>query len=170
MIDARSSVGGYRYTSAMCEEGIRDASGWDVLCAAQRFQHRAQVSMDQSLEGLGISFAQYRILELLTEARDISLSELGRRMRVTRQATRMTTGKLATSGLVDLEREADAVYVMLSDLGRRRLRLFRRATGHILTAFEGEFAHTRRSSIVMLLGKAELALDTPERRPWWLNE
>jgi DNA-binding MarR family transcriptional regulator len=154
----------------MCEEGIRDASGWEVLCAAQRFQHRAQVSMDQSLEGLGISFAQYRILELLTDARDISLSELGRRMRVTRQATRMTTGKLAAAGLVDLEREADAVYVILSDLGRKRLRLFRTATGRVLTAFEGEFAHARRSTIVMLLGKAELALETPEGRPWWLNE
>jgi hypothetical protein len=95
----------------MCEQGVRDASAWDVLCAAQRFQHRAQVSMDQSLEDLGISFAQYRIIELLTTAHDLSLSELGRRMRVTRQAT-MTTGKLAAAGLVHLEREADAVYVI----------------------------------------------------------
>jgi len=54
--------------------------------------------MDQSLQELGISFAQYRILELLTDARDLSLSELGRQMRVTRQATRMTTGKLAAAG------------------------------------------------------------------------
>ena len=163
-------VGPYGYTSAMCEQGVRDASGWDVLCAAQRFQHRAQVSMDQCLEDLGISFAQYRIIELLTTARDLSLSELGRRMRVTRQATRMTTGKLAAAGLVHLEREADAVYVVLSDLGRKRLRLFRAATRSVLHDFESEFAHPRRSSVVMLLGKAELALNTPTRRPWWLNE
>lgn len=126
--------------------------------------------MDQCLDELGISFAQYRILELLTHARDLSLSELGRRMRVTRQATRMTTGKLASAGLVDLEREADAVYVILSERGRKRLRLFRRATGSVLATFESELAHARRSSIVTLLGKAELALETPEPRPWWLNE
>src|SRR5918996_2019616 len=126
MIDADPNVGGCRYTSDMCEQGVRDASGWDVLCATQRFQHRAQVSMDQALQELGLSFAQYRILELLAVARDLSLSELGRRMRVTRQATRMTTGKLAAAGLVDLEREADAVYVIISALGRKRLRLFRK--------------------------------------------
>ena len=60
--------------------------------------------------------------------------------------------------------------MILTDLGRKRLRLFRTATGRVLTAFEGEFAHARRSSVVMLLGKAELALETPEVRPWWLNE
>jgi len=122
------------------------------------------------LRGLGISFAQYRILELLTRSQDPHLAHLARNLQVTRQATQLTVGKLAAAGLVDLEREAHAVYVGLSELGRRRLKLFRNATAMVLEPFEERFAHGRRYRMVLLLRDAELALDTPNSRPWWLND
>ena len=41
----------------MCEDGGH-ATGWELLIAVHRFQHRMQVFLDESLQELGISFAQ----------------------------------------------------------------------------------------------------------------
>ncbi len=56
------------------------ADGWDVLIETRRVQHRFEVAMDQCLEGLGLSYAQYRALELLLAAKQMHVSELARRL------------------------------------------------------------------------------------------
>ena len=58
-------------------------------------QHRIEVAMDQSLEAFGISYAQYMTLELVLAAEEPHISEVARRLRVTRQAARETDLKLA---------------------------------------------------------------------------
>ncbi len=40
-------------------------TGWELVIAARRFQHRMEVAMDQALEGFAITFAQYRALEAI---------------------------------------------------------------------------------------------------------
>lgn len=153
----------------MCDEDGY-ATGWQLMLAAQRFQHRMYVFMDQSLEGLGISFAQYRILELLNDTSDLHLSEIARRLRVTRQATRATVEKLRLASLVDVESEAHASYVTISDLGRRRLALFRAATHDLPEALEAEFPPGRIFGLVRTLRKAEDCLTSPRQPLWWLSD
>jgi DNA-binding MarR family transcriptional regulator len=87
------------------------ASGWEVITAVRRFQHGMEVFMDQSLEPLGITFAQYRALEAIDINREIHISQLARFLRLTRQAAQMTVTKLDRGGLVDLVPEPGRVYV-----------------------------------------------------------
>jgi hypothetical protein len=49
----------------MCDDGGH-ATGWELLLTSHRFQHRMQVFMDESLQELGVSFAQLRILDCWT--------------------------------------------------------------------------------------------------------
>lgn len=54
------------------------ASGWEVITSVRRFQHRMEVFMDQSLEPLGVTFAQYRALEAIDLNHEMHISELAR--------------------------------------------------------------------------------------------
>jgi DNA-binding MarR family transcriptional regulator len=75
----------------MCEPNdLVFASGWDVMIEARRVQHRFEVAMDRCLEAFGLSYAQYRALEILLRSRELHVSELARRLRVTRQAANAT--------------------------------------------------------------------------------
>jgi DNA-binding MarR family transcriptional regulator len=152
----------------MCDE-VGHATGWQLLIAVHTLQHRIHVFMDESLEELGISFAQLRILELLDVRHDLSLSELARHLRVTRQAVRLTTGKLAAAGLVDIQREPHASYVMMTDVGRRRLRRFRGATHPLPEALEAAFTPGQRAGLIKTLRTAENSLDSPKEPLWWLS-
>ena len=153
----------------MCDDGGH-GTGWELMLTVHRFQHRMRVFMeDESLQELGISFAQLRILELLNIHHDLHLSELARRLRVTRQATRATVEKLGCADLVHVEREAHASYVMISDLGRKRLRRFRAATHPIPEALEAEFPPDRIAGLIRALRTAEDCLESPEEPLWWLS-
>jgi DNA-binding MarR family transcriptional regulator len=85
------------------------ASGWEVITSVRRFQHRIEVFMDQSLEPLGVSFAQYRTLEAIDVNREMHIAELARFLRLSRQATHMAVRKLEEGGLVDLTPEAGRI-------------------------------------------------------------
>src|SRR6476619_1669415 len=106
----------------MCDvDDITSASGWDVMVEARRVQHRFEVAMDQCLEAFGISYAQYRALVVLLDQNDMHISELARRLRVTRQAALAIVTKLARSDLVVLERESCATYLVVTPLARARM-------------------------------------------------
>jgi DNA-binding MarR family transcriptional regulator len=146
------------------------ASGWEVMIAARRFQHRVEVFMDQSLEHLGMTYAQYRALEALTASKEMPVSELARRLRVSRQAARSTIAKLDRGWLVDAVRENGRLYVGPSELGRRRLQLCRSFTEDFKLQLEGDLSHGERHRLVMLLERAGRALEPapPHRPEWWL--
>ena len=102
------------------------ASGWEVITAVRRFQHRMEVFMDQSLEPLGITFAQYRALEAIDlNRRSTSPSS---HVPSAHPTAAQTTVPSSIGGLVDLVPEPGRVYVRPSELGFRRLRLFRKYT------------------------------------------
>jgi hypothetical protein len=103
------------------EEDERDPNGWDVIDANARLHQRIRVAFDQSLNGYWISFAQYRILEMLNHTPKIHVGELARRLRVTRQAAHGVARQLRRADLVD---EIDTGYwkgLWLTDHGRRWL-------------------------------------------------
>jgi DNA-binding MarR family transcriptional regulator len=144
------------------------ASGWEVMTAARRFQHRLEVFIDRSLEHLGMTFAQYRALEVLDANNDIHLSELARLFRVSRQAAGSTVAMLDRGALVDPVREAGRVYVTPSDVGRDRLVLCRRFTEDLKAQLEEHLTHGELHRLVLLLEKAGAALRSPALPEWWL--
>jgi DNA-binding MarR family transcriptional regulator len=151
----------------MCaEDGF--ASGWEVITSVRRFQHRLEVFLDQSLEPLGVSFAQYRALEAIDLNKEMHVSELARFLRLSRQAVQMTVRRLDVGGLVDLVHEPGRVYVRPSELGLRRLRLFRRFTHDSKVELEAELTGGERYQLTQLLARANDALKAPSGREWWL--
>src|SRR5437870_8413871 len=99
-------------------DDITSASGWDVMVEARRVQHRFEVAMDQCLEAFGISYAQYRALVALLADNAMHISELARRLRVTRQAALAIATKLARSDLVTFDRESHATYLVVTPVAR----------------------------------------------------
>lgn len=144
------------------------ASGWEVITSVRRFQHRMEVFMDQSLEPLGVSFAGYRALEAIDLNKEMHISELARFLRLSRQAGQMTVHKLDEGGLVDLTKEAGRAYVRPSELGLRRLRLFRKFTLDLKLKLEEELSGGERRRLTQLLGRADDALEAPAQPEWWL--
>lgn len=125
--------------------------------------------MDQSLEPLGLTFAQYRALELLAANKEMHVSHLARLLRLSRQAVQTTVRKLDQGGLVDLTTEPSRVYVRPSDLARRRLQLARNFTEDFKTKLEENLSHGERHQLTRLLHRADLALDPPRQPEWWLE-
>ncbi len=144
------------------------ADGWDVLIETRRVQHRFEVAMDQCLEGLGLSYAQYRALELLLAAKQMHVSELARRLCLTRQAANATAEKLARAGYLRLHREPHVTYLEVTELARRRLSLLRRVAD-VRAALDRELSGPERAHLVALLRKAERAVRPPARPTWWLE-
>lgn len=124
--------------------------------------------MDQSLEPLGISFAQYRALEAIDLNREMHISELARFLRLSRQATQMTVQRLDEGGLVDLTSEASRIYVRPSELGYQRLRLFRTFTHDCKARLEEQLSEGERHLLTELLRRADEALEAPRQPEWWL--
>jgi DNA-binding MarR family transcriptional regulator len=145
------------------------ASGWDLIISVRRSQHRIEVLMDQSLEPLGISFAQYRALEAIVANREIHLSELSRLLRLTRQAVQISVHQLHGGDLVELIREPGRVYVRASILGARRLELFREFTHDLKAGIEGALSGAERHRVTTLLDRANSSLDPPRQPEWWLS-
>lgn len=157
------------YEAPMCrDDGY--ASGWEVMIAVRRFQHRLEVFIDESLEPLGMSFAQYRALEALESRNEMHLSELARLLRLSRQAAQATAEKLDLGGLIDVTRESRRVYVTPSQLGRRRLTHCRRSTVDFKTQIEDALTGGQRHRLTVLLEKADRALQTPRAPEWWLAQ
>lgn len=144
------------------------ATGWDVIVSVRRSHHRLEVFMDQSLEPLGISFAQYRAFEAILLHREIHISELARLLRLSRQAVHMAAQKLHAGDLVDLIQEPGRVYVKPSAVGLRRLHLFREFTDDLKVGIESTLSGGERHRLTTFLERVDVALE-PRRQPeWWL--
>lgn len=152
----------------MCDD-IGWATGWDVIISVRRAQHRMEVFMNQSLEPLGISFAQYRALEAIVANREIHLSELARLLRLTRQAVQTSVHALHAGDLVELIHEPSRIYVRASAIGTRRLELSRTFTHDLKAGIEAELSGAERHRITTLLDRADRTLDPPRQPEWWLS-
>jgi DNA-binding MarR family transcriptional regulator len=127
-----------------------------------------EVFMDQSLEPLGVTFAQYRALEAIDLYKETHISQLARFLRLSRQAAQMTVQKLDIGGHIDLVHEPGRVYVRPSELGLRRLRLCREFTQDFRINLEKELSDGERHRLTLLLDRADGVLQTPHQPEWWL--
>ena len=149
---------------------LRPVTGWEVIVTTRRFQHHVEVTLDRSLEHYGLTFAQYRALELIARGRPIHVSELARRLRLARQTVQVSVRKLYLLDLLDLERDGNLCIVSLSDIGRRRLRHYREAVEDSVTSIEHALAHVDRHRLVSLMADADGALVPAPMPPWWLED
>ena len=124
--------------------------------------------MDQALEHLGMTFAQYRALEVLAAHGELQISELARSLRVSRQAALKTVRKLDRGALIEAVPEAGRVYVSPSAIGERRLALCRRFTHDLKTQLEEGLNHGELNRLRLLLEKAGDTLLPPSHPEWWL--
>jgi DNA-binding MarR family transcriptional regulator len=115
-----------------------------------------------------LSYAQYEVIEMLAAEPKLHAGELGRRLRISRQAAHGLLAQLARADLVELlPRDGTSRGAWLTRRGRRRLAACRRAlhgTERALTALP---AGARRG-LLQAMGAAETAL-APRPQPWWLE-
>jgi DNA-binding MarR family transcriptional regulator len=145
-----------------------DPRGHDLVTASRRFARRLQTRLDGALEGLGLSYAQYEVMEHLAERPNLHAGELGRRLRITRQTAHGLLKQLAPADLIDLlPPDGGARPARLTAAGGRRLELGRQAVSTIHAELEQVPPETRRVFL-----SAIAALDTrmaPPRTPWWFG-
>jgi DNA-binding MarR family transcriptional regulator len=144
------------------------ATGWEAVTASRRFHHRLEVFMDRSLEHLGMTFAQYRMLELVVGTPELHVSELARQLRVTRQAAQATVEKLGRAGLVERIEEEGRVFVAPSDTATKRLDHCRRNVGDLTAQLEAALTPAERFRLVLILRRGGDALRSPNSPEWWL--
>jgi len=152
----------------MCDDTYF-ASGWDVMVEARRTQHRFEVAMDQALEAYGISYAQYRALETLMTSHEMHVSELARRLRVSRQAASATVRKLERVGFVTTEREPHTRYVIVTARARETIARLREFADMPID-LERHLTPKERGHLLLLLRKADAATRPPRRPTWWLED
>jgi DNA-binding MarR family transcriptional regulator len=146
------------------------ASGWEVMTAARRSQHRLEVFMDEALEHLGMTFAQDRALEVLAGQHELHVSELARALRISRQGAMKTVKKLDRGALIETTPEAGRLYVRPSVLGERRLAQCRHFTHDLKAQLEERLTHGELHRLRLLLERAGEALlpSRPTGPEWWL--
>ncbi len=147
------------------------ASPWELMVMLRRCQHQLEVFMDESLDGMGMSFAQYRALEAISEIGPMHIAYLARLLKVSRQAAQRSARQLANHGLVDLRAEGREVVIEITPEARRRLKLCRTATSQLRESLADRLSEEQRSSLAALLRDAERAFQPPPPRvrPWWLD-
>jgi DNA-binding MarR family transcriptional regulator len=140
-----------------------------ALVDAERRVHRIlRTRFTGALLELGVSFAQFEVMELLYDASNLHPGEIGRRLLITRQSADHLVHQLRRGSLVDTWRlDGGSLGVELTPEGRRRM-------GHCEQALEPTFDclealepdHRRR--LVEDLKACEDVL-RPRPRPWWLE-
>ena len=146
-----------------------DPRGHDLVTASRRFARRLQTRLDEALEELGVSYAQYEIMEHLAERPNLHAGELGRRLRITRQTAHGLIKQLARADLIDLlPPDGGARPARLTPTGRRRLEHCRRAVAPIHADLE-QVEPDRRLTFLDSLSALDARLAPPPRRPWWLG-
>ena len=146
----------------------RDPVAWDVITAARRFHRLLQVHMDRALYEMGVSFAQYEVMELLQTHPKLHAGELGRRLRLTRQGVRHLLFMLDRADLVEVwPKSSGRRCVWLTDSGRKRVAHCRWAIGRAEKALNGLPPDDHRR-LLELFATYERVL-VPPKRYWWLE-
>ena len=103
-----------------------------LLAQLRRVGHMLVLDLDRSVHGLGVSYAQVEVMELLDARPTIHGGEIGRTLRITRQAAHRLLRQLELSGLA--EREPFDGFMRPATLrraGAQRLEMARTALGGI---------------------------------------
>jgi DNA-binding MarR family transcriptional regulator len=143
-------------------------SAWDVIDASRRLSRSLGTRLDEALEDLEISYAQFEILELLTRDRNAHAAAIARRLHESRQIVSRLLIKLDRAGLVELLPPDGGVRVpLVTNNGKRRIRYATEATSE-LRAKIAEASPGRLQAFLAVFASLEDALRPPPRR-WWLD-
>jgi DNA-binding MarR family transcriptional regulator len=144
-------------------------NAWDVIDASRRLSRRIESRLDDALEELTVSYAQFEILELLTRDRNAHAAALARRLGVSRQIVSRLLTKLDRAGLVELLPPDGGVRVpIVTRNGRRRIQLAVGATAAIREQI-ATLAPDRRTQLVAIMDDLDETLRPPLGRSWWLD-
>jgi DNA-binding MarR family transcriptional regulator len=143
-------------------------TAWEVIDASRRLHRRLERRLDAALEELGISYAQFELLELLTRDRNAHAAALARRLEVSRQIASRLLAKLDRAGLVELLPPDGGVRVpIVTRSGRRRIQL----AADALAPIRRQVLTVPSERLAQFVGVAD-DLDhglVPPRRPWWFD-
>jgi DNA-binding MarR family transcriptional regulator len=146
-----------------------DPLGHDLVTASRRFARRLQTRLDESLEGIALSYAQYEVMEHLAERPNLHAGELGRLLRITRQTAHGLLKQLARADLIDLlPPDGGARPARLTAAGRRRLELGRQAISTIHAELERVPPETRRA-FLGAIAPLDVRMAPAPRTPWWFG-
>ena len=134
----------------------------------RRTQHRIEVAMDQCLEAFGISYAQYRALEMILARKRPHIAGLARHLELTRHAVQRSAAKLERAGYIDIEHDGKCAYLAPTPEARRRLGLMREF-GDISARIEEALPERDRKRLTRSLVDLERATRPPRRPVWWLE-
>jgi DNA-binding MarR family transcriptional regulator len=137
------------------------------LIDAERRVHRIlRARFTDALLELGVSFAQFEVMELLHGASKLHPGEIGRRLLITRRSADHLVHQLRRGSLVDTWRlDGGSLGVELTTDGRRRMGKCEWALRPTFDLLDTLDAATR-TRLTDDLAACEDAL-RPERRPWW---
>jgi DNA-binding MarR family transcriptional regulator len=143
-------------------------SPMDLITTILRFHHILEARLDRALNGCGLSFAQYEVMEVLLAEPKLHAGELGRRLHITSQSAHGLLKQLARAGLIELLPKDGAIRcAWLTSAGRKRLDTCRRALESIERA-TAALPSTTALDLRQTLASFEAAL-VPRPRPWWLD-
>lgn len=140
----------------------------NLITMILRFHHILEARLDRALNGCGLSFAQYEVMEVLAAEPKLHARELGRRLHIARQSAHGLLKQLERAGLIELlPRDGAIRCAWLTRAGRTRLETCRRALESIERATAPMPSSTARD-LRKTLSNFEEAL-VPRPRPWWLD-
>ena len=146
-----------------------DPRGHELVTASRRFSRRLQTRLDDSLEGLGISYAQYEVMEHLAERPNLHAGELGRRLRITRQTAHGLLRHLARADLIELlPSDGGARPARLTTAGRRRLDHGREAVSAIHTELE-QIPAEMRLDLLVAISALDARMAPSRLSHWWFS-
>lgn len=143
-------------------------NAWEIIETTRRVSRRLECRLDDVLQELTGSYAQFEILELLTRDRNAHAAALARRLGVSRQIASRLLTKLDLAGLVELLPPDGGVRVpLVTRDGRRRIRLAVDATASVRKDIV-TLAPDRRTQLVGAMDALDDAI-RPKPRPWWFD-
>jgi DNA-binding MarR family transcriptional regulator len=142
-------------------------SAWDVIDASRRLSRRLATRLDEALEELEISYAQFEILELLTRDRNAHAAALARRLRESRQIVSRLLLKLDRAGLVELLPPDGGVRVpLVTKNGVRRIRYATEATAELRAKIAEVSPERLRSFLSVISGLEDALRPLPGQHRW----
>ena len=144
----------------------------DLAIAGVRFGHRLGAQLDQDLAGLGLTWAQLRVLLALAEDGGlVHAGGIGRRMDISRQAAHRLLQRLDGRGFLAWRDDGWIRSARLTHEGYRALNDALASIDRTLGAFLGLDADERRA-LARILRHARVELhraSQPPETPWWME-
>ena len=138
----------------------------DVITAVRRVNKILRARFDRTLDGMGLSYAQFEVLILLAQDRNLHAAAIARDLMITPQAVQKLVEKLRWGNLaVPLPKDGNVEVLQITDLGKTRLRQVRESL-HDTDERLARLPQELRTSLVEALGSVERALSRPLDGNW----